>query len=205
MEDPFDAANDNLLVDEVGSALAPYNKSKGTYHCPADKYIDPNKKNHVRSYSMNSAVGTVWYGSFVGGPPVGTAVQGGWLPGASYNASQTAWLTYGKMSSFTKPGPSDTWIILDENPYSINDGSFAVSALATPGNTFVIDYPSGYHGASGGMAFADGHAIIHKWMDPRTYTPQGIIQPGRGSSGSNKQTPDNPDCFYLAPLTSAPR
>ncbi len=207
MEQPLDAGSDSELVDPIGTALTPYMTAKGTYHCPADTYIDPNThKVHVRSYSMNSAVGTVWYGFYHdGSPPIGTPVQGGWLPGAAYNASQTAWLTYGKMSSFTRPGPVNTWIMLDENPYSINDGSFAVSALATPGNTYLIDFPSGYHAGAGGMSFADGHAIIHKWQDARTYTPQGILQPGMGSTGATKQAPDDPDCFFLAQITSAPR
>ena len=209
MEQPLDASplHDGELTDPIGTALAPYIAAKGTYHCPADNYIDPNTHLvHSRSYSMNSAVGTVWYGHY-SSPflPLGSPVNGGWLPGSAYNASQTAWLTYAKMSSFTRPGPVNTWVMLDENPYSINDGSFAVSAVATPGSTYLIDYPSGYHAGAGGMSFADGHAIIHKWQDPRTYTPQGILQPGMGSTGSTRQTPDDPDCFFLAPLTSAPR
>jgi hypothetical protein len=53
------------------------------------------------------------------------------------------------------------------------------------------------------MSFADGHAIIHKWLDPRTYTPSGIVQPGMGSTQATVQTPDDKDCFFLAPLTSA--
>jgi prepilin-type processing-associated H-X9-DG protein len=186
--------------------LSPYLQNVEVYHCPADNYVDPNAhKVHARSYSMNSAVGTSWWGAFNGGPPLGSAVQGGWLPGSAYNANQTTWLTYGKLSSFTRPGPSETWVVLDENPYSINDGSFAVSAVATPGNTYLIDYPSGLHGGAGGMAFADGHAIIHKWKDKRTYTPEGVIQAGHGSGSSAKQSPDNEDCFFLAPITSARR
>ncbi len=198
------------LMDANGTALAPYIASVGVWHCPADQFIDKNAGNslHVRSYSMNSAVGTVWYSSSsynggVNGPPLGAPVQGGWLPGAAYNANQQAWLCYGKMSSFTRPGPSDTWIMLDENPFSINDGSYAVSALATPGNTFLIDYPTGYHGKAGAMTFADGHSLIHKWKDDRTFTPN--ITQGNGGTGKVQQTPDNEDCFFLAPLTSAPR
>jgi prepilin-type processing-associated H-X9-DG protein len=132
-------------------------------------------------------------------------VQGGWLPGAAYNSGQTAWLTYGKASSFSRPGPSKTWVIMDENPFSINDGSFAVSAVATPGATYLIDWPTGLHGGSGGLSFADGHSIVHQWQDKRTYTPVGIVTPGMGSTTSGHQTPDDPDCFYLAPLTSASR
>ena len=88
---------------------------------------------------------------------------------------------------------------MDENPFSINDGSFAVSAVATPGATYLIDWPTGLHGGSGGLSFADGHSIVHQWQDKRTYTPQGITTPGMGSTTSGLQTPDDPDCFYCAP------
>jgi len=208
MEQPLDAGNASELLDPVGTALTPYMPSKSTYHCPSDAYIDPNThKVHARSYSMNSAVGSTCYSFYHNGtPPLGAPVQGGWLSGKAYiNGQNPDWLTYEKMSSFTRPGPSATWVIIDENPYSINDASMAISALATPGNTYLIDYPSGYHGNAAGMAFADGHSIVHKWKDSRTYTPQGVIQPGMGSSGSTLQSPDNPDCFFLAPLTSAPK
>ena len=154
---------------------------------------------------MNSAVGTTW--SFFyqnGSPTIGSPVQGGWLPGASYNASQTAWLTYGKTTFFSRPGPANTWVIMDENPLTINDGSFAVSALATAGTTYLIDYPTGLHGGSGGLAFADGHSIVHKWQDKRTYTPPASLH-GQGGGGSTAESPGNVDMLYLAPLTSAAR
>ncbi len=95
--------------------------------------------------------------------------------------------------------------MMDENPYSINDGSMAASAAASPGNTYIVDFPSGNHNRSAGITFVDGHAIIHKWADPRTFTPQSIVQPGMGSQSSSHQSPDNVDCFFLAPITSAPR
>jgi prepilin-type N-terminal cleavage/methylation domain-containing protein/prepilin-type processing-associated H-X9-DG protein len=211
MEQPVDAnlaIGQKELVDP-NSLLSPYVTNASVYHCPADNYVDPQAHTiHARSYSMNSAVGTTFSSSpplAPSGPPVGTAVQGGWLLGFAYNGSQTTWLTYGKMSSFTRPGPANTWVIIDENPYSINDGDFAVSAFATPGNTYLIDFTSGLHGAAGVIAFADGHVIIHKWLDQRTYNPEGFIQPGMGSTQSGQMLPDNPDCFYLASITSAPR
>ena len=156
---------------------------------------------------MNSAIGTVWYGYFAGSPqvPLGSPVQGGWLDGGSYNSSQTSWLTYGKSSSFTKPGPANTWVIMDENPYSINDASLAISAVGTTNNTYLVDWPSGNHNQAAGIAFADGHATIHKWLDKRTYTPTGLVQPGQGGTGSTKQSPDDIDCYWLASVTSAAR
>jgi prepilin-type N-terminal cleavage/methylation domain-containing protein/prepilin-type processing-associated H-X9-DG protein len=209
MAQPLDAGTIAELTDPIGTALTPYVPSQATYHCPSDNYIDTfaGNQTHVRSYSMNSAVGTVWASStsFGGsGGALGTAVSGGWLPGAAYNASQTAWCTYGKMSSFVRPGPADTWVVMDENPITINDASLAVSALAKPGATYLIDWPSGNHANGAGIAFADGHSITHRWLDPRTYSPP-LSQHGQGGGAGFLQTPDDPDMFYLAPITSAPR
>jgi prepilin-type N-terminal cleavage/methylation domain-containing protein/prepilin-type processing-associated H-X9-DG protein len=206
-------ANDLQSVNGISelldpnTLLSPYLPSKPVYHCPADNYIDQyaGNKVHVRSYSMNSAVGTTWTEFYLHNTPtIGSPVQGGWLPGSAYNSGQTTYLTYGKMTSFTRPGPSDTWVIMDENPISINDGSFAVSGLATPGTTYLIDYPTGLHGGSGGLAFADGHSIVHKWRDPSTYSPPSDLH-GAGGSGPKTQSPGNVDLLYLAPLTTALR
>ena len=210
MEQPLDSATatgNKELMDPFGTLLAPYVGGVTVWHCPADKYV--NSKSHteqVRSYSMNSAVGTVWYGAFASGLKLGDPVQGGWLPGASYNSNQKDWLTYGKMSAFTRPGPADIWIMLDENPFSINDGSFAVSAVAAPGATYIIDFPTGAHGKAGAMTYADGHSIIHRWKDDRTFSPAGVGENMGSQSGMKTlQTPDNEDCFWLAPQTSAHR
>jgi type II secretory pathway pseudopilin PulG len=195
---------------DPNSLLSPYLPNKAIYHCPADNFIDPfaQHKLHVRSISMNSAVGTDWNSATpntAGGPPIGTAVGGGWLPGKGYNGNQTAWLTYGKASSFTRPGPSDTWVFIDENPLTINDGSMAISAYAAPNDTYIIDFPTGLHGGAGALAFADGHAVVHKWKDPQTYTYTGSPHGNGSQQPAGKTKTDDMDCFYLAPLTSAPR
>jgi prepilin-type N-terminal cleavage/methylation domain-containing protein len=206
-DQPFYSSSGVSELLDPNTLISPNLPSRAIWHCPADNYVDTyaGNKVHVRSYSMNSAVGTIWSSSFPSGSPaLGSAVQGGWLPGNAYSTSQTTWLTYGKMTSFTRPGPSQTWVIMDENPITINDGSFAVSAEAETGKTYLIDYPSGLHGGSGGMAFADGHSIVHKWQDPRTYTPPLSLH-GNGGGGTTSESPDNPDCFFLAPLTSALR
>jgi len=204
--DAFGTAAQNSLISP-DTMLSAYIQNRFVYHCPADNYISPlgGGRLHIRSYSMNSAVGTAYWTHFhPPNLPLGAAVNEGWLSGTYSSAATGPWLTYGKYSSFTKPGPSRTWVIMDENPYSINDGSFAVVALATPGNTYIIDYPSGLHGQAGGLAFADGHSIVHPWKDKRTYTPQGYIAAGGGGTSSQHQSPDNQDCLFLAPITSAP-
>ncbi len=202
MEQPIDAAMLSELTDPIGTALSHYLPNAYVYHCPADNYFDaPAKSVHVRSISMNSAVGTVWNSSSAytsGGPPLGSPVLGEWLDGQSYTANN--YLTYGKLSSFTKPGPANTFVTMDENPMSINDGSLAISAAASPGATYLIDFPAGNHDQAAGISFADGHSIIHKWTDSRTYSAIGDT--GTGSTAT-KQTPDDRDCFFLAPITSA--
>lgn len=213
MASSFDASRIQELTDPLGTALTPYITNPKIYHCPADNYIDTfsGHQVHVRSYSMNSAVGTVWFSSSVyttGGPPLGSPVGGGWLGGASYQNVQTTWLTYGKLSSFIRPGPANTFVIMDENPITINDASIAISASAAPGATYLIDYPSGNHADGAGISFADGHAITHKWLDPRTYTPPLSLH-GQGANATTPppisplQSPDDNDCYYLASITSA--
>lgn len=196
---------------DPNTLLSPYQTNKTVYRCPADNYVDSRSLVvHVRSYSMNSAVGTIFNSASANGGgdprPVGSPVGGGWLAGSSYNGNQKTWLTYGKMSSFSRPGPANTFVITEENPYSINDGSIAIPAAAAPGNTYRVDFPGANHNAATGISFADGHVIIHKWQDARTYTPPPVILPGGGGAGAaGLQMPDDPDCFYLGPITSAPR
>lgn len=199
MEQPFDAINDNLLVDPTATLLANYLPNRAAYKCPADKSMYANRP-RVRSYSMNSAVGTIWNLSFTtGGPPLGSPVEGGWLTGANYTQPPSPYRTYGRLGSFDLPGPSSTWLTMEENPVTINDASLATSAV--PG--WLIDYPASYHNYSAGMSFADGHAIIHKWVDGRTYTP-----PPEATSGDvpgSTPSPGNQDTAWIAAVTSAAR
>ena len=160
---------------DPNTLLSEFLTVKAVYHCPADTYMDPNAGNrvHVRSYSMNSAVGTIGNTYYVSGSPApGTPVQGGWLNGSTYNAGQTVWRTYGKITSFNKPGPAKTFITMEENPYTINDGSIALSANAWPAQTYLIDFPAANHEGGANISFADGHVTPHKWLDARTYTPE---------------------------------
>ena len=82
------------------------------------------------------------------------------------------------MGSLTKPGPSMTWVIVDEHPLSINDPAFCVGMGPTDdgnGNAnyaLFVDSPASYHNGACGFAFADGHSEIHKWLGSTIKSPK---------------------------------
>jgi prepilin-type N-terminal cleavage/methylation domain-containing protein/prepilin-type processing-associated H-X9-DG protein len=143
----YGSANTNIqfLIDPQFSKLAPYFASaKNVYKCPADKYVSPQQRRlgwteRVRSVSGNIGIGE------------GNAESGPWWPG---------YLHAKRASDLTIPGPSQSWVYVDEEPDSINDaGCFAPNA-----ENNIVDVPATYHNGAAGFAFADGHSEIHKWV-----------------------------------------
>ena len=67
-----------------------------------------------------------------------------------------------------KPLPSNLWVIIDENPDSVNDAAFAMK-MDRP--WLWQDGPGTSHGGGCGFSFADGHSEIRKWKDGRTVRP----------------------------------
>lgn len=205
MAQPFDSLSTVPLIAPE-SVLAAYVRTVGSYKCPADNLIVQNKT-RSRSYSMSNAVGTRWWSTSMGGGAVkglvGSPVGGGWLSG-TYLDPDPNYLTYGKLASFNRPGPANTWVIMDENPNTINDSLMAVAYPKDllPANAKLVDYPASSHGGSGGISFADGHSEIHKWKDTRTYTPPPGANPGMVSGSDSK---DNLDVIWMAERTTAPR
>jgi prepilin-type processing-associated H-X9-DG protein len=41
--------------------------------------------------------------------------------------------------------------------------------VCNPQDTTWVDHPASYHNHANGISFCDGHAEIHKWMDPAVY------------------------------------
>lgn len=122
--------------------LFPYVSQTAVYLCPADNSTYPFSGGtpRVRSVSMNA-----------------------WLnPLAPWVGPNTTQLrTYSKESDLTVPGPVNTWLLLDENPYSINDGY----AVEDPLDPEWVDCPATYHDNACGMCFTDTHAQIKQWKD----------------------------------------
>jgi len=137
--------------------LWPDVKSIGVYHCPADQST-LNGVPYLRSISMNG-----WVGPGTGCEPYN--VNGG---GANGNIGDPAGIVYKKQSDFKGLGnPSSIFVLLDENPATINDAWFGedcINGTAQPNDW--VDTPAVYHNNANGISFADGHAEIHKWFDP---------------------------------------
>jgi prepilin-type N-terminal cleavage/methylation domain-containing protein len=167
---PIDATSDptnTLLAPQT--LLSGYIRQAGTYKCPASSARVQGRL-LLRNYSMNNAVGTRWYTGYGqgGADPtkhVGDPVGGGWLSGI-YSDPDPNYLTFGKMNSLFQPGPARTFVLIDENPLSINDGMFAMSMDTSK----IVDVPSGLHAGGAVLTFADDHAELHTWKSPIVYS-----------------------------------
>jgi prepilin-type processing-associated H-X9-DG protein len=165
------------------SLLGAYQQSLGVWRCPGDKSMSTiGLKRHprVRSVAMNN-----WIGNF---DRTGVATER--TPGFK---------VFKKVSEMAEPAPSGTFLLLDEREDSINDASFLtyMDGFST-GNTSAYklsDFPASYHNGAGGVSFCDGHAEVHRWVDPRTKPP--LKKDTHLSNLPARQTPNNPDVLWL--------
>ena len=152
----------------TNSCLFPYVKTIGIYKCPADLLgghkFGPDFYPNVRSYSMNCYLA-----------PVDT-----WTSTGTRN--------FFKDTDFTIPGPSMTYVLIDENEHSIND-SFFVSDPTKAYNVWQ-DIPGTRHGDACGLTYADGHAEIKSWKDT-------VIQNFTGTQGPITGQPGCYDSYWL--------
>jgi prepilin-type N-terminal cleavage/methylation domain-containing protein/prepilin-type processing-associated H-X9-DG protein len=171
--------NSQYLTDKKWASLGPYVAgSKAVFKCPADVFTSPAQKkkgwsSRVRSMSANIGIGD---GNAEGGPWDGT------------------WYVHAKKSSdISNPGPSETWVFVDENPDSINDAGF----FNPNSKTHVVDLPASYHNGACGFAFADGHSEIHKWVisEKGSTFKLGVTYAGFG--GLDQKANNCPDTTWL--------
>ena len=205
-----DAYNTAILVDRTLSSMALYNPNPNIYKCPADmSVVQGTSKPKARSVSMNSAVGTIWYsaagypGASGDGRPPGSPTGGGWLTGGNYDPKlpDPNWRTYGKSTQITRPSPADLWVIMDENPDTINDPLMAICMAMQ-----IVDVPARYHNGGSGIAFADGHSELHKWMDDFNQNiPAGTVTGQPGQPTPLNPVPPHADLGWIQPRTSAPK
>jgi prepilin-type N-terminal cleavage/methylation domain-containing protein/prepilin-type processing-associated H-X9-DG protein len=171
----------NINTDLVKSPLFNYvGKNITVFRCPGDSTIVTvagNSYPRVRSISMNQVFDF-----------------GQWL-------TPDNWLTYGKMVDIVQP--TQTFVFIDENPKSINDAAFAVQCDGLPGSNTgtpgLVDVPASYHNKGGGLSFADGHAVLHKWVGGNILNFNGTLPPNQFPVND---AGDLADFVYLAVNTS---
>ncbi len=149
-----DNTNTTLLVGDRNSLLGSYSKNYQIYKCPADQSAAPMggaPLPRVRSVSMSEAVGR--------------NADGYWL---DYLQPSVHFAVFEKEAELGRMSTSMLWVFVDEHPDSINDSLLAVAVPGTAAQTTWIDVPADYHNGACGFGFADGHAEIHKWLDPRS-------------------------------------
>ena len=142
-----DSANERYLTN---SPLFKYvGGAKAVFKCPADRQmvrVGQLKVARIRSNSMSQVWG-----------------NGDWLD-YDYNPNQTKWRKYIKLGTVVQP--SQTWVLIDEHPDSINDAAFAniMTDARRAGRSKVVDQPANYHNGAAGFSFSDGHAEIRRWL-----------------------------------------
>lgn len=133
----------------------PYVKSLSAYKCPLDNRVSLPGSPFVgqpilRSVTMNC---------YMAGANFGTASSFNVFFGGTQDPKAPVFLKGSEISR-----PSGTWVILDEDPQSINDGMFLVD-MGGAGRGFV-DLPSRLHSNGYGINFADGHTEYIKLTEP---------------------------------------
>ncbi len=112
---------------------------------------------------------------------------------------QDTYRIFRKTSELTTLSPVKAWVFMDEREDSINDGLFQTDLKNRGAAARIVDYPASYHNLAAGLSFADGHAEIRRWVDPRTTPVLRRDQP----LDLDVASPNNPDVAWLQERSSA--
>jgi prepilin-type N-terminal cleavage/methylation domain-containing protein len=171
MTQPSAAINADLIKDGL---LYPYCPNIAIFKCPADQrtafFGNPSPPATdlptVRSMSMNGYLAPIVDSFMTSTAPLDQNYK-----------------IFRKQADLVTMGAVNCFVVLDENPWSINDGWFCSDNAAQSW----VDKPATYHNNAGGFDFADGHSEIHQWRDANLINFKGPLggvgvpaQPGIG-------------------------
>ena len=139
--DNADNTNSALFLDSQWASLGQYTKSAAIYRCPASK--------------VNVREG----GSLF--PLARTVSMNGWM-GYINQPDNPGFQSFRKTLELTALTASDALVFVDERDDSVDDGFFGLDMV----NNTIRNLPSTFHGGSGAVTFADGHAELHRWRSP---------------------------------------
>jgi prepilin-type N-terminal cleavage/methylation domain-containing protein/prepilin-type processing-associated H-X9-DG protein len=167
-----DNTNTLLLIDRRWAAMGPYTESASVYKCIASK---------VTAQFGNSRL-----------PVVRTVAMNGWMGWPNTAPWTAGYRIFQKTTDITSLSPSQALVFIDERDDSIDDGYFAIDM----GTDQIVNFPASYHGGSGGVTFADGHAEIHRWTSVEVLARQQTGAQG-GKFEFRPVAPDDPDLLWL--------
>lgn len=176
-----DNTNINYLIHGM---LGPYVTNAAVYKCPADMSMATEgavRLPRVRTYSMSQAFSQPNEGHLEDDKP-------------GY------YRHYIKSADMVSPPPAKLWVLIEESPGTVNDGSFSVRM--DPYGGIWQDAPGILHDGGTGFAFADGHYELKKWTDPRTLALKPTYS---GTSPYGVSQPNNPDIKWMEDRTTAPK
>ena len=179
-------ANTNTLylTDDRFALMGPYvAKSTKIFWCPTDTYLSTAQRSlgwphRIRSVAMNAAIGD--------GPK---------YTGFSWSTGPPPFWWAKKMGDLNAPGPSSSWLFVDEHPDSIDDCILYTNPYFTTGTGQFTELPANDHGGACGLGFADGHAEIHKWSDSLS------LQPVRYTTRNQVSVSNSKDLAWLSQRT----
>lgn len=165
----------NLTRGKLWPYLEPQKTS--AYRCPDDTSTSLHGGRalpRVRSYAMNA-----------------------WLNGQAWT---TGYRLVTNIATLSVPTPSRTFVFIEEQDASLNDGMFLVDMRgygSAPSQYMIVDLMSARHEAGANLSFADGHTEYWQWRDSRT-----LIAPIPGQLFfGNIPSPNNVDMSRIQAVT----
>jgi prepilin-type N-terminal cleavage/methylation domain-containing protein/prepilin-type processing-associated H-X9-DG protein len=181
--DNNDNTNIDLFLNSNWSQLGSFAKSAAIYHCAASHVV---VKEGNGTYPLARTVAMNGYMGYTNRPDP----SGG---GFKY---------IHKTTDLVKLSPTDAFVFCDERDDSVDDGFFGVSMV----NDRMVEIPANYHGGSGPVTFADGHAEIHRWRSPGTTLKEMPQQSGLATQKYNfiNVASDDEDLLWLRAHATVP-
>jgi hypothetical protein len=151
----------NFMGQQTTALIGPYvAKTVSIFVCPADHDLFAAQQplgwvSRMRSCAMDGAMGdgSKWFAPGNGG-------------------NWPAFYEVKKSTDMHTPGPSDCWVMMDENANSDDDATFYVNpADANGSGTTFTELPGSFHANAAGIVFGDGHSEVHVWKGSITTPP----------------------------------
>ncbi|HEX7859500.1 MAG TPA: type II secretion system protein [Verrucomicrobiae bacterium] len=193
----LDPDNTNTTLNSHAALGSYVGHSARVFRCPIDRVVSELQRGagwseRSRTISMNAMVG-----------------DAGMFLSAAGNTNNPSYHQYRKYSEFTSA--SEIFVFIEEHPDSINDGYFLNRNAPQSKNDlynkdevpkpsyFWNDLPASFHNGSANLAYGDGHAESHHWVDQSTKKPN-------RADGANLPFPvpyaERTDFYWLMKRTS---